>query len=139
MTMAADYSSGHGPREQESAGNLVSRLINDAIALVRSEIALAKSEITQAATNAKLGLASIATAFAVLLASALSAVAAIILGLAQVVAPWAAALIVSVALGIVGGVMVAHAKRKFEATKRLAPRTQEGLRQDAAILRGGLR
>jgi uncharacterized membrane protein YqjE len=132
--MAADFSSARGVPDQESTAGLFSRLINDAIALLRSEVELAKSELSQAATNAKLGLAALGVATVVLLAGALALVAALILGLAEVMAPWVAALIVGAVLAVIGVIMLAAAKRKFAATAPPLPRTQSSLQQDANLI-----
>lgn len=132
--MATEYSAARSPADQESAASLFSRLISDASALVRNEIALAKSELSDAATNAKLGLAALAVASVVMLAGAMSLIAALILGLAEVMEPWLAALLVGLVLGIIGVAMFATAKRKLSMTKRPMPRTQTSLQQDAAMI-----
>lgn len=135
--MATDYTSmsgARGPSGQDSAANLLSRLVSDVTALFRNELALAKAEFSKAATNAKLGLAGIATAAAVLLAGALSLVAAAILGLAEVLDPWLAALVVGVVLGVIGFVMLQSAKKKLDPSNLTLERTQHSLRRDAEIV-----
>ena len=132
--MTYDHAAGRVPPEQESATGLLSRLVNDVTALFRSEIALAKSELADAATNAKLGLAALAIAFVVLLAGAQTLIAAVVLGLAEVMEPWAAAFIVGGVLAIGGLVMLTTAKRKLATMKRPVPRTQDSLQQDAAMI-----
>jgi phage-related tail protein len=135
--MATDYTSmsgARGPSGQDSAANLLSRLVSDVTALFRNELALAKAEFSKAATNAKLGLAGIATAAAVLLAGALSLVAAAILGLAEVLDPWLAALVVGVVLGVTGFVMLQSAKKKLDPSNLTLERTQHSLRRDAEIV-----
>jgi uncharacterized membrane protein YqjE len=132
--MATEYAPRGGPSDRESAASLFSRLIGDARALVRNEIALAKHEIAEAATNAKLGLAALAIAAVVMLAGAMALIAALILGLAEVMEPWAAALVVGAVLGIIGIALFATAKRKLAATKHPLPRTQSALHQDAAMI-----
>lgn len=136
--MATDYtsmSSAHGgPAEQESAANLLSRLVSDLTALMRNELALAKAEFSKAATNVKLGIAGMAIAGVVLLAGALSLITAAILGLAEVMEPWLAALIVGVALGIIGFVMLQSAKKKLEPSNLAMERTQHSLRRDAEVV-----
>lgn len=114
--------------------NLVGRLLNDATALFRNEIALAKAEFAKTITNLKLGVGVMAAAAAVLLAGALSLVAAAILGLAEVLAPWLAALVVGVVLGIVGFVMLQSAKKKLEPSNLAMERTQHSLRRDAQVV-----
>ncbi len=122
------------PLEQESAANLLSRLVSDLTALFRNELALAKAEFTTAATNVKAGIAGIAVGAAVLLAGALSLVAAAILGLAEVLDPWLAALVVGVALGVIGFVLLQSAKKKLEPSNLSMERTQHSLRRDAEVV-----
>ena len=133
--MATDFSSmSRPPGEHESASNLLSRLVSDITALFRNELALAKAEFSKAATNAKLGVAGMAAGAAVLLAGALSIVAAAILGLAEVMEPWLAALVVGVALGVIGFVMLKSAKKKLEPSALSMERTQQSLRRDAEVV-----
>jgi uncharacterized membrane protein YqjE len=135
--MAAEYFSANvrgAPSDKESAAGLLSRLIGDASALVRNEVALAKTELTHAANNAKRGVAALAIASVIMLAGALSLIAALILALAQVIAPWAAALLVGVAFAIVGFIMFQAARSKLSATAKPLARTQSSLQQDAAVL-----
>jgi uncharacterized membrane protein YqjE len=132
--MATNFSSARGPNDQESAASLFSRLISDASALVRNEVALAKTELSEAATNAKLGLAALAVASVVMLAGAMTLIAALILGLAEFMEPWAAALVVGAVLAIIGFAMFATAKRKLSLTAKPLPRTQSSLQQDAAMI-----
>ena len=124
----------HEGIETQSLASLLSRLIGDASALFRSEVALAKAELTQAATDAKLGAAALGIALVVLLAGALSLVAALILALALVVEPWLAALIVGAALSAGGVAMLQVAKRKISMPAIKLPRTTADLRADAAVL-----
>jgi predicted tellurium resistance membrane protein TerC len=69
-----------------------------------------------------------------MLAGAMALIAALILGLAEVMEPWAAALVVGAVLAIIGVAMFATAKKKLTATKRPMPRTQSSLQQDAAMI-----
>lgn len=130
--MASVYPPEHAPSAQQSVASLFSRLIGDARALLRNELALAKHAISDAATSAKLGLAALAIASVVMLAGAMALIAALILGLAEVMEPWAAALVVGAVLGIIGAAMLATAKRKLVATTHPLSRTQRSLHQDAA-------
>jgi uncharacterized membrane protein YqjE len=132
--MATNITSGRGPLEHESIAGLLGRLVADVSSLFRSEIALAKSELSEIATNAKLGLAALGVAVAVLLAGAMALVAALILGLAEVMAPWLAALLVGVTFAVVGFIMLATAKKKLSIDRSPLPRTQHSLQQDAAVI-----
>lgn len=127
--------SGNGIRagralDDESAPGLLGRLIDDVTQLFRNELALARAETMEAAHRAKSGVGAVATGGAVLLAGVLALVAAAILGLAHVVAPWLAALIVGVVLAAVGYGMVAAGRRQLEPSNFNLERTQASMRRD---------
>ena len=98
MATPAAAQPGHDPLERESTPGLLSRLFGDFTSLLRNEIALAKAELADSTDRAKAGLAALIGAVATLLAGSLVLVAAIVLGLAEVVEPWLAALIVGVVI-----------------------------------------
>jgi uncharacterized membrane protein YqjE len=132
--MAIPHSMQDDAIEKQPLAALFSRLIADASALVRGEVALAKAELSEAATNAKLGAATLGLALVVLLSGALSLIAALILGLAQVIEPWLAALLVGIALTGVGFMMLQLARNKMKVSTPKLQRTQSSLRADAAML-----
>jgi uncharacterized membrane protein len=108
--------------------------MDDAMALARNEIALAKAEARGALRDFKGGIAPMAIAAAVALAGALTLVAAIVLALAEVMQPWLAALIVAVALIIIGWVLLKAAQRKFANIGDRLERTQGSLQKDATVV-----
>jgi hypothetical protein len=116
--------------DDESAPGLLGRLIDDVTQLFRNELALARAETMEAAHRAKGGIGAVATGGAVLLAGALALVAAAILGLAEVVEPWLAALIVGVVLAAIGYAMVNAGRKRLEPSNFTFGRTQESLRKD---------
>jgi uncharacterized membrane protein YqjE len=120
--------------DQSSMASLFTRLLNDATALLHNEFALARAELTRAADNAKTAAIASGVAVAVLLAGALAIVAAVILALAEVMAPWAAALLVGVALAITGIVLLGTARKKLAHSSVGMERTQNSLKQDAALV-----
>jgi len=120
--------------EQGSVAGLLSRLMDDAMALARNELALAKSEARGAIRDLKAGIVPIAVAAAVLLAGALTLVAAIVLALSEAMEPWLAALIVSVALIVIGWLLLKVAQRKFENIGDRVERTQDSLQKDATVV-----
>jgi hypothetical protein len=120
--------------EQESAASLLSRLVGDCSALVRNEVALAKAELAESATRAKAGLVALIGAVSTLLAGALALVAAIILGLATVVEPWAAALIVGVAITVVGLILLQGARKRLLPPHLEIDRTRASVRNDVQVL-----
>ena len=122
------------PSDQESATGLLGRLMNDATALLRNEVALAKSEFRETLTTLKAAVGSMATGAAVLIVGLFSLTAAAILALAQVIAPWAAALIVGIVLAVVGLILLQAGNKKLEPSALNMDRTQDSLRRDAEVI-----
>ena len=120
--------------EQESAATLLGRLISAFTELVRNEVALAKAELSESSTRAKAGLVALIGAVSTLLAGSLAIVAAIILGLAKVMEPWLAALIVGVAITIVGFFLLHGARKKLVPPHIEIDRTRTAVRQDVEVL-----
>jgi len=125
---------GHDPLEGESTPGLLSRLFGDFAALLRNEIALAKAELTESTTRAKAGLAALMGAIATLLAGSLVLVAALVLGVAEFVEPWLAALIVGVVITAVGVALLAAAKKKLLPPHVEIDRTRAAVRSDVDVL-----
>lgn len=120
--------------DPNSMASLFNRLLNDATALLHNEFALARAELTRATDNAKAAAIASGVAAAVLLAGALAIVAAVILALAEVMAPWAAALLVGIALTIIGIVLLGAAWKKLAHPSVGMEKTQNSLKQDAALV-----
>lgn len=120
--------------QQESAATLLGRLVTAFAELVRNEVALAKAELAESTTRAKSGVAALIGAVSTLLAGSLALVAAIVLGLAKVMEPWLAALIVGVTITTVG-VFLLHSVRKKLAPPHIEiDRTRTAVRQDVDVL-----
>lgn len=120
--------------EHESAATLLGRLVDDCAALVRNEVALAKAELSESTTRAKAGVAALIGAVATLLAGSLALIAAIILGLAEVMQPWLAALIVGVAITGVGFLLLQAARKKLLPPHLEIDRTRAAVRHDVQVL-----
>jgi len=118
-------------KEERSIGELIANLASETGTLVRQEIALAKVELGQKATRIGSNIAQLAVGGAVAYAALLALLAGVIGLLARAMAWWAAAIIVAVAVGIVGAVMISKALDSLKRTE-LAPRqTVETLKEDA--------
>jgi hypothetical protein len=131
----ASASARSGPSlEHESTAGLVSRVFGDFGALLRSEVALAKAELAESSTRAKAGMISLIGAVSTLLAGGLALAAAIILGLAKVVEPWLAALIVGLAITMVGVLLLIGARRKLLPPHIEIDRTRAAVRNDVDVL-----
>lgn len=123
-----------GSAELGSVTGLLTRLMDDAVALAKNEIALAKAEARGALTDMKRSIAPFAIAAGVLLAGALTLVAAVVLALAEVMEPWLAALIVSIGLLLVGWMLLKAGQRKVENIGSRLDRTQNSLQKDATVV-----
>jgi xanthine/uracil permease len=120
--------------EHESAASLLSRLVADCAALVRNEVALAKAELAESSTRAKAGMVALLGAVSTLLAGSLALMAALVLGLAKVMEPWLAALIVGVAITVVGLLLLQAARKRLLPPHLEIDRTRAAVRNDVQVL-----
>jgi uncharacterized membrane protein len=118
---------------------LLSDLANETILLVRQEIALLKAELRekfgrmgQGATALGMGAALALSGWFVLLACA-------VLGLATVMQPWLAALIVAVVVLAIGGILLLIGKKRLETDNLVPRRTMRTLREDEEWIRERMR
>ena len=123
-----------GGAEQGSVAGLLTRLMDDAVSLAKNEIALAKAEARGALNDLKKSIAPFAIAGGVLLAGALTLVAALVLALAEVMEPWLAALIVSAGLLLIGWMLLKAGQRKVANIGDRLDRTQNSLQKDATVV-----
>ena len=120
-------------------GELVARLSDDTVRLVRDEIRLARAEMTQKAKAAGVGagLFGGAGVFAVYGFGVL--VAAAVIGLSIVVSLWAAALIVAGALFVLAAVAALMGKKEFgRAGPPLPTEAVQSTKEDLDELKRGL-
>jgi hypothetical protein len=121
-------------REAQSTLDLMRRLLNEVAALFREELALARAEFMRSFSRLLVSGASVATGAAVLYAGVLVLLAAAVLGLAKVLEPWLAALIVGAAVGVIGYIML-HAGIKGMTQTTVKPElTAESLKRDKDVL-----
>ena len=111
---------------------LIGRLLDDATALLRNEVQLAKAEALNTVNELKSRAVSMAAGTVLLVVGAFVLVAAAVLGLATVVAPWLAALIVGVVLAITGAALLSAARRRLESGN--LQRTKTSLERDTNVV-----
>lgn len=114
---ATATASSHGERE---LGAIVADMWENAEKLARQEIELGLSELDRRVDKLKVGLITTTLSAAVLYAGVLTLLAAVVLGLAKVMAPWLAAL-------IVGGVVTGAGATMNQLGRH---KTGEGVRAD---------
>lgn len=131
-----DEPAGAGSRAGEASPmTLVRRLFGETTVLLRKEIALAASEISHAVQDVRQGAVSVAGGGAVLYAGILFLLGAATLGLAEVVAPWLAALIVGGVVTLIGAVMLASGRKKLQPGHFAPRRAVESVRKDREMVR----
>lgn len=120
-------------RQAQSVPTLLHRLMSELSRLFRQELALATAELIQTAGKTLAALSAAAAGAGVLYAGLLVLLAAAVLGLSQVVAPWLAALIVGIIVSVVGiGALVAGT-RSLPETMR-PKRTARSVSKDKDVL-----
>ena len=122
-------------KEERSLGDLFSELATETSTLVRQEVALAQTELTQKATSVGKNVGFLVVGGAVGYAALLAILAAAIIGLANVLPWWAAALIVGVVVGIVAFLLISSALKALKETNLTPNQTVETLKEDAEWLK----
>jgi hypothetical protein len=125
---------GSPDREAQSAIGLLRRLTEELSTLLRQELALATAEISRSLRLMLGGAASVAVGGAVLYAGLLAMLAAAILGLATVLQPWLATLVIGAAVAIIGVVLVLAGVRSLDPSTLKPSRTAQSLRKDKDVI-----
>jgi hypothetical protein len=126
-------SSGGGTRNGESLAELTRQLSDQTTKLIRQEIELAKAELGEKGKQVGIGAGMFGGAgiFGVYALGALTACA--ILALATAVAPWLAALIVTVVWAAIAGVLALTGKSRVqEATPPIPEQAIDSVKEDVA-------
>lgn len=120
-------------------GDLVSDLFRNGITLMRNEVQLVRAELTDKASQAGAGVTSLVVAAILANAALIVLLAALALGLAEVMQGWLAALVVGVLTAGVALLFFAKGRRKLRAGSLTPHASVESLREDARVLGGHLR
>ena len=128
-----------GTLRHEPFKDLVTNLSRDVGLLMRQEVALAKEEATAKVSRVKAEAAGLAVGGALVHISVLVFAAALVLGLAELMPPWIAALLSAVVLLGIGGGLLLRGKSRL-ADLELAPkRTLENVQRDVAAVQEAVR
>lgn len=132
----------HIEHESRSALALLRRLLSELSTLFHQEFALATAELTQSIDMFRGAAVSLASGAVVLFAGFLVLLAGAVLGLATLLPPWLAALLVGVVVLALGFGLLRAASAKLQTQmrqlERSAERAVEALRCDEElILKGG--
>lgn len=119
-------------RNGSSFASLLSGVLNDIRDIFRHEVSLAKVEIRNEIENARAAAIKIGIAVIALLLSALFLLTGLSRGLAVLfgIPIWAGFAIVGVVLGIIGGVLLAHARSNIRAAGPVPQRTVRTMKEN---------
>ena len=118
-------------------GAIVNQLTTQVPELIRSEIRLAQAEVTQKGKRVGVGIGMFSGAGLMAFFGFGTLLATIILVLSLAVDPWIAALIVTVVLFIIAGVLALLGKNQVQEATPLAPeRAVTGVKEDIATVKG---
>ncbi len=135
--MAAPDSPRPAIGEDPTLGALVHDMTEQMSTLVRDEMRLAQAEMTQKGKAAGLGIGLFGGAGLVALYGVGTLIATVILALALAVPPWVSALIVTVVLFAVAGVLALVGKKNVaQATPAKPEQAIAGLKEDIATVKG---
>jgi hypothetical protein len=122
-----------------STGELIGQLTDQLSRLVRDEARLAQAEVTQKAKRLGVGAGLFGGAGLTAFFGLAVLISAVVLGLAEVLPAWLAALVVAVVLFAVAGVLALVGKKDVEeASPPLPSQAIAGVQADVATLKEGL-
>jgi len=134
---AADFGSA-GSSAEPTTSELVTRLTQQSTDLIRNELRLAQAEMTEKAKHAGKGAGLFGGAGVVALYGVGALIATIILALATFLEPWLAALIVTVVLFVIAGVVALMGKKQVSQATPAAPqRTIDNVKRDVDTIKEG--
>ncbi|MDF2439841.1 MAG: hypothetical protein JWN98_825 [Abditibacteriota bacterium] len=115
----------------KSLGELFSDLTQKFSTLVRQEVQLAKTELTQNVSRVAQSAVKLVIGGVLALFGLQALVAAVILLLAQSMSPWLAALIVGIAIIIIGGIVAMTGLSSMKKASLAPQNTIDTLKEDA--------
>jgi Putative Actinobacterial Holin-X, holin superfamily III len=130
---------GPRPKTERSIAALLSDLASETILLLRQELALLKAELHEKFSRAGQGATALGAGAVVAFSGWLVLLAAAVLGLANAVPAWLAALIVAVVVLGIGALLLLFGKNRLDAQSLTPQRSLRSLREDEAWLKERLR
>jgi Putative Actinobacterial Holin-X, holin superfamily III len=128
-------SSARRSSSDRSVAGLLAELADETGVLVRQEIALFKAEIQENLGRLEIGAGALIAGGLIAFTGWLALIAAAILGLSLMLAPWLAALIVGAVMIALGAGLLLFSKSRLRSETLVPRRTLGSLRQDRAWIR----
>lgn len=122
-------------REERTLGDLFAELSEETSMLIRQEMQLAKAEVSQKVSKASKNIAVLAVGGVIAYVGFLALTAALILGLAELMTPWLAALLVGIVMAVIGYFLI---QKGISTLKQMTPvpeRTVASLKEDVRWLK----
>lgn len=132
--LAGEVADGRGKNERSTA-SLLADLAAETAQLIRQELALLKAELREKFGRAGRGALALVLGVALVLSGWFVLLAAAVLGLAQVLPPWLAALVVGGLFVMLGALFLVYGKRRLGPGAFVPRRTLDSLREDEARIR----
>jgi hypothetical protein len=127
------------PKADRSFSELLSDLASETALLIRQEVRLFKAELAEKLGRLGRGAGMMMAGALLAFSGWLALLAASVLGLATVLQPWLAALIVAIVVLAIGGVLVLVGRSRFDGDALVPRRTINSLREDEAWIREQLK
>ncbi len=122
-------------QDDRSLGELFSDLSREMSALVRQEVALAKTEMTEKVSAVGKNAALLAVGGVLLVTALLTLVATCVIALANAMPWWLAALIVTIIVAIIGGVLAWMGVENLKKMSVAPTQTVETIKEDATWIK----
>jgi xanthine/uracil permease len=117
-------------RDDRTLGELFAELSRETSALVRQEVALAKAEMSEKASTIAKNVVLLVAGGAIVYLAAVFILLALVIGLANVMEPWLAALIVGAVVAVVGTVLIITGINTLKATTIVPEKTIATLKEN---------
>lgn len=138
-TVSEGYTAEHRVADSRSVPELLADLARSVPALVRQEAQLLRSEVSDKVGQIEVGLGSIVAGAILLFAALLILLQAIVIALTEIMGAGWAALVVGVAAGAIGAVLLKKGADQVKAANLVPERTTHQLKQDAELAREQVR
>ncbi len=126
--------------DAEKMAESMKQLSQDVVVLVRNELELAREEMAEKAKSAGAGVGMLSSSAVTAFLTLGSLTALLMLALSLAVAPWVAALIVTLLWGAVTAALALSGKKKIQAAGSLLPeQTIENVKEDIAWAKSGMK
>lgn len=118
-------------KKQQPLGELFVELKQETVLLIQKEMELLRIEVSQKMVQIVKDLVAMGIGGVLLHCGLLTIIAAIVLGVAEFMAPWLSALVVGVVLCALGGVLVQKGRKEMSRLEMVPEKTTQTLKETA--------